>query len=359
MTCIDSNISIVTIVLYEIVTYSSKFLFEGIKKPRIFEQMPNIAIIGCGLIGEIHAKSLAELGVRPAVFADVESARAKNLASMYSARSTSDPIEAIRDQDIDTVYICTYHDTHAPFAIEAARRGKNIFLEKPMALTEKDCHAIVEAVQQAGVLCMTGFKLHYYSLARKAKELIGTPLALSAQVIDGRWPDDHWANDPVRGGGNVLSQGCHAVELLTYLAGSKPSRIFAEGGNLHHAGLQIADTMAATITYENGVVATLLIGDAGEMPHDGKFSFQAMNGRETVHLYNRLTMLSYFDGESEQIYSSEEDGFLNENREFLDTISEHRKPETNELDGMRAEMVLLRGIESMRTHLPQSLIDLS
>ena len=177
-------------------------------------------------------------------------------------------------------------------------------------------------------------------------------------MIDGRWPDDHWANDPVRGGGNVLSQGCHAVELLTYLAGAKPIRIFAEGGNLHHSGLKIVDTMAATITYENGSLATLLIGDVGEMPHDGKFTFQAMNGKETVHLYNRLTSLSYFDGESEHVFSGEEDGFLNENREFLDAISEQRKPNTNELDGMRAEMVLLRGIESMRTHAPQSLTDL-
>jgi predicted dehydrogenase len=320
--------------------------------------MPNIAIIGCGLIGEIHAKCLSELGVRPALFADVDISRAKTLASIYSARFTNDPIEAIRDSDIDAVYICTYHDTHAPFAIEAAQHGKHIFLEKPMALTEKDCRAIVEAVQKAGVLCMTGFKLHYYSLARKAKEVVGTPLALSAQVIDGRWPDDHWANDPIRGGGNVLSQGCHAVELLTYLAGAKPVRIFAEGGNLHHPGLTIIDTMAATIRYENGAVSTLFVGDAGEMPHDGKFSFQAMNGKKTVHLYNRLTSLSYFDGETEHIYSSEEDGFLNENREFLDAISEQRTPETNELDGMRAELVLLRGIESMRTGLPQMLDDI-
>ncbi len=347
--------------------------------------MLNIAIIGCGLIGEIHAKCLAELGVPPALFADVELARAERLASIYSARATNDPLEAIRDANIDAVYICTYHDTHAPLAIEAAKNGKHIFLEKPMAPTEEDCRAIVEAVhdlspapllrkERGSIICMTGFKLHYYSLARKAKELIGKPLVLSAHVIDGRWPDEHWANDPIRGGGNVLSQGCHAVELLTYLADAKPIRIFAEGGNLHHTNIPLlsrkgagsmsnhaggfVDTMVATIRYENGAVATLLIGDVGEMPHDGKFSFQAMNGRETIHLYDRLTSLSYFDGESEQIYSGEEDGFLNENREFLDAISEQRQPETNALDGLRAEMVLLHGIESMRTGLPQSLHDI-
>jgi len=330
--------------------------------------MLNIAIIGCGLIGEIHAKCLAEFDVTPALFADVDISSAKRLASLYSASVTDDSLEAIRDPNIDAVYICTYHDTHAPLAIEAAKQGKHIFLEKPMALTESECRTIVNAVQKAGVICMTGFKLHYYSLSKKAKELIGTPIALSAHVIDRRWPDDSWANDPLRGGGNVLSQGCHAVELLTYLAGARPVRIFAEGGNLHHphlpllkkegAGGGFVDTMAATISYDNGAIATLLVGDVGETPHDGKFSFQAMNGKQSIHLYDRLTRLSYFDGMKEEVFSSEEDGFINENREFLAAIAEGRKPETNELDGLRAQMVLLRGIESIRTGLPQTLVDI-
>ncbi len=320
--------------------------------------MLNIAIIGCGLIGETHARCLAELGTPPKLFVDTNLARAEQLAKKYSGNAASDPAVAMESREIDAVYICTYHDTHAPLAIAAANAKKHIFLEKPMAITERDCRTIVKAVKDSGVYCMTGFKLDYCSLAREAKSLINNPQELSAQVMEARWPDDSWANDPVKGGGNVLSQGCHAVELLCYLAGSKPVRIFAEGGNVRHPGVEIVDTMAATISFENGAVATLLVGDAGDMPHDGKFNIQAMNGRETIHLYNRFTSLSYFDGKQEELLSGEEDGFLNENREFLSAIAEHRQPETNELDGFRAEMILLRGIESMRSHTPQSLEDL-
>ncbi len=320
--------------------------------------MVQIAIIGCGVIGEIHAKCLAELGTPPALFVDSDISRAEQLASIYSGSSTSNPVGAIRSKNIDAVYICTYHDTHAPLAIEAATNGKHIFLEKPMALTEKACYDILAAVRLSDSICMTGFKLHYYSLARKAKTLIQKPLALSAHVLDNRWPDDHWANDPVKGGGNVLSQGCHAVELLSYLAGSKPINIFAQGGNKHHPNLEIVDTMAATIAYENGAVATLLVGDIGENPHNGKFSFQAMDGIRSIHLYDRLKELSYFDGQKNEIFSGEEDGFLNENREFLSAIEEDREPETNALDGLRAEMVLLRGIASIRSGEAESLEDL-
>ncbi len=277
------------------------------------------------------------------------------LASEFSASASSDIATAIESGEIDAVYICTYHDTHAPLAVAAARRGKHIFLEKPMTITAADCSAITTAVRESGVFCMSGFKLHYYSLARKARSLIGQPLALTAHVIDRRWPDDSWANDPIRGGGNVLSQGCHAVELLCHFAGSRPIRIYAEGGNLHHPALNLIDTMAATISFESGSVASLLIGDVGETPHDGKFTFHAMNGRQSVHLYDRITCLSYFDGETEHVFSGEEDGFLNENREFIAALAEGRQPETDEVDGARATLILLAGIESIRTHEQQSL----
>ena len=83
-----------------------------------------------------------------------------------------------------------------------------------------------------------------------------------------------------------------------------------------------------------------------------------MDGERSIHLYDRLTHLSCYNGENEEVFSSEEDGFMNENREFLAAISEGRKPETNELDGLRAQIVLLRGIESIRSGMPQSLTDI-
>jgi predicted dehydrogenase len=320
--------------------------------------VPNIAIIGCGLIGETHARVLRSLGARVAALCDQNQERASALAKEFGCITTTQPSDVIQLPEIDAVYICTYHDTHAALAIKAAEAKKAIFLEKPMAITARDCEAIVEAVKENDILCMTGFKLHYSSLARRAKEIIGRPLALTAHVLDRRWPNDIWANDPVMGGGNVLSQGCHAVDLLNYLAGSKPIRIYAEGGNLHHKGIDVVDTMSATITYESGAVGSLLVGDVGEAPYNGKFSFQAMDGQRSIHLHHRLTQLTYFDGTNTETLTGEEDGFLNENQEFLSAFAQQRQPETNETDGARATKILLAGIESIRTHKPQSLEDI-
>jgi myo-inositol 2-dehydrogenase/D-chiro-inositol 1-dehydrogenase len=320
--------------------------------------VPNIAIIGCGLIGETHARALRSLGARVAAVCDQNETRVAALAEEFNCIGDVNPSNIIHLPQIDAVYICTYHDTHASLAIEAANAKKAIFLEKPMAINALDCDAIVSAVRENEVLCMSGFKLHYYSLVRRAKEMIGSPLALAAHVLDRRWPNEIWANDPIMGGGNVLSQGCHAVDLLNYFAASKPVRIYAEGGNLHHNGIDVIDTMSATITYESGAVASLLVGDIGETPYNGKFSVQAMDGSRSIHLHHRLTQLTYFDGKNTETIVGEEDGFLNENQEFLSALEAYRQPETNEIDGARATKMLLAGIESIRTHKPQSLEDI-
>ena len=317
--------------------------------------MPNIAIVGCGLIGEEHARCLASLGVPPALFYDHNHERASALARKFGGeamRSFDDILGDSGTSAIDAVYICTYHDTHAPYAIAAAKRGKHVFLEKPMALTEPECESIVEAVREANVLCMTGFKFHYSSLARQAAELLVRPLVIVGNIFDKRWPDDIWANDPVRGGGNVLSQGCHIVELMMTIAQSGVDRVYAEGGNVHHSELQIVDALAGTMRFSSGAIGSLVASDTGEMPHNSKFLLRASDGKRTFELYDRLTRLTYFDGVAVHDMNAPEDGFLNENREFLSALQEQRTPETNEVTGLEVQRVLFRMIESARTGIP-------
>ena len=316
--------------------------------------MPSIAIVGCGLIGATHAECLAEVGSAPVAFFDADSARADQLATKFGGRAYRSLEAIIDDTSIEAVSICTYHDTHAPYTIQAASAHKHVFLEKPMAITRADCDAIVKAVEKNNVLCMTGFKLHYSSLARRVRELMPKPSVMVANVFDTRWPDDIWANDPKRGGGNVLSQGCHAVELLSYFAGSLPSRVFAVGGNLHHRDIDVIDSIAASIEYKSGAIANLTIADAGAMQHDGKFLFRLSNGAQTIELYDRLTKLTYFDGSETHEYSATEDGFLNENKEFLAALKEGRKPETNEITGLDVQSVLFEAITSAVTGQPHS-----
>jgi predicted dehydrogenase len=317
-----------------------------------------LAIIGCGTIGEEHARCLAALpGASLRAFCDTDESRAAALSELHpGSYHTAHPARIIADDSIEAVYICTHTDSHASLGIAAAQARKHIMMEKPLALTEKECYDVAEAVDRAGILCMTAFKLRFYSCVRKVHQAIPAPTVAIGQMMDERWPAEFWGNDPVRGGGNVLSQGCHSVDLLYYLVGAEPVRVYAEGGNIHHPTHAITDTLLATILFANGAVGTLVQGDAGRVPSLSKFSFQVMDGVRTAHLYNRLMTAVLWDGKESQRYDTDhEEGMLEENRAFLTALQQRTPPPLTVRDGVRATLVLLRAIESLTTHKPQTI----
>jgi predicted dehydrogenase len=317
----------------------------------------NIGIIGCGEMGQIHARCINEIGtatIRGLCDTDEPQAR-KLLAFSPGAFVCSTPEQLLRDDSIDAVYVCTHNDSHAQLGIAAARAGKHVMMEKPVAMSLHECDELLNAVDRSGIHFMTAFKLRFYPSVQKVREFIPTPHLCIAQMTDERWPDSFWANDPARGGGNVLSQGCHAADLLCHLLGSEPIKVYATGGNYHHPGLDIIDTLAMTVTFSNGATGSLVVGDIGLTPLVSKLSFQVMDGSRTAHLYDRLKQVSLWDGKQEQRFSdSEEPGFLQENREFLQVIDRKAQPSATLHHGVRATVLLLRAIESMKTGQPQS-----
>ena len=317
----------------------------------------NIGIIGCGEMGEIHARCLKEIGTATIRgLCDTDEAKARKLLA-YSpdAYVCSNPERLLRDDSIDAVYVCTHNDSHAQLGIAAARAGKHVMMEKPVAMSLRECEDLQNAVEHSGIHFMTAFKLRFYPSVQKVREFMPSPLMCIAQMTDERWPDSFWANDPVRGGGNVISQGCHAADLMCYLLESEPVKVYAAGGNYHHPGLDITDALTATITFASGVTGSLAVGDIGLTPYVSKLSFQVMDGTRSAHLYDRLKQVSMWDGKHEEHYTdSEELGFLLENREFLEVVGRKAQPSATLRHGIRATVLLLRAIESMKTGQPQS-----
>jgi predicted dehydrogenase len=312
----------------------------------------NAAIIGCGAIAEDHLLALEQLdGIRAAAYCDVDSGRADRFLQRFGGEYATDDVERIFSDDrIDVVYICTHHDSHAPLAIRACEVGKRIMLEKPMALTVEECLAIGEAVERHDAVLMTAFKLRYYPMVRRAMEFITNPITVIGQVMDKRWPDDFWAQHPQKGGGNVLSQGCHAMDLLCLLNGSQPVSIYAEGGTYTHKESPLIDNMVTTIRFANGGLASLAQGDSGETPYVSKWSFQMVDGERTAHLHNRLKSGVFNDGGNVTVENDpEETGMLEENRAFVNALRSNTAPPTTWRDGYRATLMVLKAFQAVRT----------
>jgi myo-inositol 2-dehydrogenase / D-chiro-inositol 1-dehydrogenase len=307
-------------------------------------------------MGEIHADCLARIdGVNIRAFCDYDEARAQALGAKYpTAYVSSDPEYVLRDETVDAVYICTYHDSHSSLAIRAAECNKHVMVEKPLALTLRECYAVGNAVEKHGITLMTGFKMRYYPSVARARAFIPSPIVTIGQMMDAHWPDDFWANDPVRGGGNVISQGCHSMDLVCHLNGSRPVRIYAEGGNFSHPAREIVDNMVSTIRFENGAIASVAQGDSGQTPFVSKFSFQLTDGRKSVHLRNRLKTATFFDGEqTHEVTDPDEYGFQEENNDFIRSLRNNVPAPITHVDGLRATLLILTAFESLKKGVPQ------
>jgi len=316
------------------------------------------ALIGCGGLGRVHAECISKIeDARFVAYADIDGEKAEAALREFGGDyATTETGRIFSDDRIDAVYICTRHDSHAPLAISAARAGKHIFIEKPLALTIEDCEAVAREVEKAGVFMMPAFKMRFYPLIRRAHEFIPNPQVLVGQMMDARWPDDIWAQDPIQGGANVHSQGCHTTDILRYLAGSEPKRIWASGGAISHPGHRCIDQCVASIQFENGHIAAWIQGDAALGQFTSKFFFELFGDGKSVQIYDRLKQATFFDGEKTWTEERpEEEGFQLENEEFTSALREHRQPVLSAQDGIQATRIVLAADRAIRTGEVQEL----
>lgn len=335
-----------------------------------------VALIGLGGRGRGHARDLTCLpGVRLAALCDVSeeaTARAREDlgTTVAGAYATTDPERVLSDRDVDAVVISTQHDTHRPLAVAAARAGKHLLVEKPLALTAPDARAIVEAVEASGVQLVMGFQARYRHFVRLMKERLPRPKVVVGEIIDPKWPDSFWAVDPVKGGGNVLSQGVHTFDLVSYLAAGEPVSIHAVGGIVNHdpAITPTVDTCLATIVYDNGALGALTIGDFGPLPWKGDKSFyQAFDGARSGTMYDRCVLFATAGDlrAPKQVEELQEEdgsgldytGTLGLVGEFVECARENRAPRIGATarEGERATLLALAAFESIRTGRPQHL----
>jgi|DewCreStandDraft_5_1066085.scaffolds.fasta_scaffold00018_270 predicted dehydrogenase len=329
-----------------------------------------LGVIGCGSMARAHLRNAA---AHPAVqlqaYADVREAAAQEFLHTFGGRyATTDPARLLRDEGIDALLIATHHDSHAALAIAAAQAGKHVLIEKPLAMAVEDCRRVEEAVERAGIVLVVGFKLRFAPLVQEARRLIERPVLTAGQMVDNRWADTHWAQDPVKGGGNVLSQGCHTFDLVCYLHRGTPVEVYAAGGTFTHdpATTSVIDTVAATLRFADGTAAAIIQSDAGLPAFVSKFFFELFDGRLAVQLTDRLHRMTVSgpalaqprELRAEEVAPGQDpEGLAQELGEFVHCVQTGAPPVIGATarDGMRATAIALAIFDSVRTGRPQPL----
>lgn len=224
------------------------------------------AILGCGLIGDIHAQAiLSHPDAELYAMCDVSRERAGDYASRYGARVFTSYDELLADPSVDAVSICTPSGMHADQAIAALRAGKHVLLEKPMALTGRDALRIREAEAESGRLVSVVFQTRYVEDIRYLKGLIDDGRFGTLAFCDlymKYWRDPaYYSASPWRGtfamdgGGALMNQGIHGVDVMHFLFG-EPRLIGARVKTLVH-DIETEDTAAAVVEYPSGALGVI------------------------------------------------------------------------------------------------------
>lgn len=173
--------------------------------------------------------------------------------------ASSEEKDILGDEQINLVAVLTRHSSHARQIMAAIQAGKHVFCEKPLAITSAEVDQIEKMLEQHPANLLTvGFNRRFAPYAVQLKKFfsqIGEPLSLNYRVNAGLLPLTHWTQDPAVGGGRIVGEGCHFIDLMTYITGSLPISVNAVA--LPDVGQYRQDNVHLTITFMDGSVGTL------------------------------------------------------------------------------------------------------
>ncbi len=330
-------------------------------------------LLGCGVIGTLHARLLESMAgsAELAAVVDSDPQRAKVIAERHKIDALSSIDELLTRDDIDAVSVCLPSGSHADAAVQALDAGKHVLIEKPIDITLAAADRVIEAEKRSGktvtVISQRRFqpaprRVHDAvvagSLGRVTSGIVESTFWRSQEYYDsGGWRGT-WSQD---GGGALMNQGVHAVDLLIWMLG-KPVEVTAFGDMLAHERIEVEDTVAATVRFESGAIGTITATTAA---YPGRTVRLLVNGDRGLALIERerLEYLHTMDGEpaggadsANHVDVAEMEGLtldvdgahLAQYRDFVDAVQNNRTPQVTTADGRRALGLVLGVYESVR-----------
>lgn len=329
-------------------------------------------VLGCGVIGELHARVIASLGgaAELVAVADTEQERARKLAATHGA----DVLETVADlagrPDIDAISVCLPSGLHAEAAVAALEAGKHVVVEKPIDITLAAADRILDAERRSGrtvaVISQRRFQpvqmfvreaIESGRLGRITSGIVENTFWRSQAYYDSAGWRGTWALD---GGGALMNQGVHGVDLLVWMLG-EPVEVTAFAGVLAHERIEVEDTVAATVRFASGAIGTITATTAA---YPGRTVRLLVNGDKGIALVENEE-LAYFhalDREpadspgtgdtANQAGSFEKLDFHDGHRahyvDFMAAVHDGRRPRVTSADARTALAVVLAVYESAR-----------
>jgi predicted dehydrogenase len=309
------------------------------------------ALIGAANIARwAHMPALRKAGGSVRAIQSSSGARGKAYARRFGAAyCTTDYDEILRDDQVDLVLITSRNQHHAREALAALRAGKHVFVEKPMALTERECADLLAAVEETGRQLAVGFNRRFapdYIALRDQLARRSGPAVLTARVNSPGISGSFWMADPAIGGA-ILGEACHFVDLFYWLLGSEIEQVSAVSlptGRTEPIG---ENNIAATFTFADGSIANLTYCTVGSRTSGGERVEAFASGIGGVaEDFKSFTAAGALRRTSRRWFA--EKGYDAQLKAFLDAVRSGRPSPVSVQDGARATIVCLKLMESAR-----------
>jgi predicted dehydrogenase len=287
-----------------------------------------VALIGAGAFARgTLIPALKETGARLVAVASAGGLTAADVAARFGfERAAASADEILGDDAIGAVVIATRHPSHAGLAAAALRAGKAVFVEKPLALSQEQLQDVDDALSPESIL-MVGFNRRFAPLFERLQKELGPcdDLNIAIRVNAGPLPAGHWLHDPEDGGGRLLGEGCHFVDLLATLAGSQALVAHASAVSQPGRPIECSDTFSAHIRFATAV-GTFVYSGAGDVRLP-KERIETFGGGVAAVLDDFRRLSIYRDGRRQQSVKSKQDkGHRAEIACFLNAAARNVEP---------------------------------
>ncbi|MBF0555806.1 MAG: bi-domain-containing oxidoreductase [Nitrospirae bacterium] len=293
------------------------------------------AVVGAGLFGgSVLLPTLQTVeGVHLKKISTSKGANAFHAGTKFGfEEATTDYKELINDNDIDAVFVVTPHSMHARQVCEFLEAGKHVFVEKPLCVNKEELQKIIsiyDRVRSTGVVLMVGYNRRFSPHSVKISEFLRErhdPMVISYVVNAGFVPSSHWVHAEEQGGGRIIGEMCHFVDLMQYLTKSDPARVYAERISSTNTTSINNDNVVVVIKFEDGSVGNIIYSASGDRAYSREQMEIFVEGKVVTNDDFSLTRY-YSSGKSNKFKTlSQQIGYKEELRQFVSVASGKVEP---------------------------------
>lgn len=322
---------------------------------RAAKSRPGVGVIGAGshavsfLLKAIDAQNVEKRGIVSA-----GGFKGKWYGEKYGfAYAAADPQDLFEDDALDAVFILSRHDSHAELTIRALEHGKDVFVEKPICLTEDELDAIIAAQAQHGGRVMVGYNRRFAPLGVKLKERFAKhaqPISVLYRMNAGFRPAKHWLHDQEVGGGLILGEAVHFIDYMQYVVGAPPVKVFAQ--SLHSPSRDIidADSVMINVQYADGSTGVMSYLSNGDKSF-GRERIEVFGDNTIAVLEDWRSLVISKDGKKEATNHviTQDKGFNPEVAAFINAVTQGKPLDADFADAVAGMRVAFAALESLRT----------